>query len=487
MKKILKTFAFIAGVVLILSACDDYNELTAPPPVDSGNADFSRFVTIGNSLTAGYQSSSLYNSAQNYSHGKLIADVMGISFEQPLVADPGTGGSLEIQSVDLSTSSIDIVTNLNMGAPLNLTYPAPYNNLGVPGAFVYDITNATNSTDCFTAIFAGVENPMFDLILRNSSLSIGSQFLQAQALNPTFVTLWIGNNDVLGFATSGGTSPADPTEVTTIFTPLYTATAGAIATLQADVVVANIPYVNTIPFFTTVGPQMALGVPWYQLSLMGVPGLFYQEHGNTGPSLTVFADSLTLLTGGVLVTLKGSTYASMVGTPTGKFYRDFEYPGIPAGIDTTQPFGVHPQNPWPDALILDPGEITTATTTVNAYNSVIAGAASANDFGLVDINTFFSNIRDNDFTGGTDINGITFKTMFITGGLFSLDGVHPTSQGQAIIANEFIKIINTKFNASLPLIDVSTIPGSLTLTGKVSFDKNGYAIFQKDAFDHLLF
>ena len=257
MKKILKTFAFIAGVVLILSACDEYNKLTAPPPVDSGNANFSRFVTIGNSLTAGYQSSSLYESAQNYSYGKLIADVMGISFEQPLIADPGTGGRLEIQSIDFSTSSIDIVANPNSGVPLNLTYPAPYNNLGVPGAFVYDILNATNSTNCFTAVFAGVQNPLFDLILRNSSLNIGSQFQQAQALNPTFVTLWIGNNDVLGFATSGGTSPADPTDVAAVFTPLYTLTAGMIATLQADVVVANIPDVSTIPFFTTVGPQMA--------------------------------------------------------------------------------------------------------------------------------------------------------------------------------------------------------------------------------------
>jgi hypothetical protein len=71
--------------------------------------------------------------------------------------------------------------------------------------------------------------------------------------------------------------------------------------------------------------------------------------------------------------------------------------------------------------------------------------------------------------------------------LFSLDDVHPTSQGQAIIANEFIKVVNSNFSANLPLIDVSTIPGSLTLTAKVNMDKKGYAIFPKDAFDHLLF
>jgi len=121
MKKIFKTFAFIAGVVLILSACDEYNELTAPPPADAGNADFSRFVTIGNSLTAGYQSSSLYKTAQEYSYGKLIANVMEVSFAQPLVDDPGTGGRLEIESL----SPFTLFTNPTFGSPLKINHPAP--------------------------------------------------------------------------------------------------------------------------------------------------------------------------------------------------------------------------------------------------------------------------------------------------------------------------------------------------------------------------
>jgi len=477
MKNIMKVVVFFAAISLILSACDEYNEITTPE-INSGSADFSHFVTIGNSLTAGYQSSSLFESAQNYSYGKLIADVMGVSFEQPLVSDPGTAGRLEVQSL----SPFSLMANQNQGVPINLNYPAPYNNLGVPGAFLYDVLNATNSNNCFTGTFASTPNPMFDLILRG----IGTQFQQASALEPTFVTLWIGNNDLLGFATSGGAKPTAPTDIPT-FTALYGATGGAIASLEAKVVIGNIPDVCTIPFFTTVGPQLALGVPWTQLALLGVPGLFYQEHGNNGPSMTVFADSLTLLTGGVLVTLKGSTYASLVGTPTGKFYKDFDFPGLPTGIDTTKAFGVHPQNPWPDALILDPGEISTATATVDAYNSVIANVANANGFGLVDFYTFFKNIRTSDFTGGTVINGITFTTMFVTGGIFSLDGVHPTSQGLGLIANEFIKVINSKFGASLPLIDVSTIPGSLNFISKIRYDNKGFAIFPKDAFDHLLF
>lgn len=483
MKNFLKAFAFIAGLILFLSACDEYNELTAPGPVDTGSADFSSFVTIGNTVTAGYQSGSLYQSAQQYSYGKLIADVMGISFSQPLVADPGTRGRLEVESLDPFT----LYTNPNQGAPLNLNYPAPYNNLGIPGAFAYDVLNATNSTDNFTNVYGGVPNPMFDLILRNSALQLGTQIQQAAALSPTFIILWIGWNDVLGFATSGGTSPNAPTDQNT-FNALYN---GIGATLAANIanceyVVGNIPNIQTLPFFTTVGPQMALGIPWSQLALLAVPGLFYQEHGNTGMS-TVFTDSLALLTGGSLVTLRGSSYAALVGTPSGKFYVDYEFPALPPGIDTTQAFGVHPQNPWPDALILDPGEITTATTAVTNYNNIIANLATSAGYGLADFYSLFNSIRATDFTGGTVINGIAFTTMFVTGGMFSLDGVHPTSQGQAIIANQFIVAINDAFDANLPLIDVSTIPGSLNFMGKISFDKYGYAIFPKGAFDHLLF
>jgi lysophospholipase L1-like esterase len=479
MKKLLSVISCVA-LLAVISSCDEYNELTSPT-VNLGSADFSRFVTIGNSLTAGYQAGSLYQSSQMYSLGKLIADAVGASFEQPYFSDPGTGGRLEIESLD----PFSLSTNTAMGSPLNSNLPAPYNNLGVPGALTYDILGATNANDCASAIFANTPNPMFDLILRNSALNIGSQFNQAQALNPTMILFWIGNNDVLGFAASGGVSPADPTPLN-VFTVMYTTIADSLASLGADVIVGNVFDVTSIAFFTTVGPQMAWGIPWGQLAQLGAPGLFYQEHGNTGPSM-VFTDSLSLLTGGVLVTLRGSSYAGLVGTPNGQFYRDFGYPALPAGIDTMQAFGVHPQNPWPDALILDAGEKTTAQNATQGYNDVISAQATAKGFGLVDFNSIFNQIRMSDFTGGTVINGITYKTTFIEGGLFSVDGVHPTNQAQGIMANAFIEVINSRFNANIPLIKVSTIPGSLNFTSGTSVNKGGYVKFSKDAFDHLFF
>jgi lysophospholipase L1-like esterase len=104
-------------------------------------------------------------------------------------------------------------------------------------------------------------------------------------------------------------------------------------------------------------------------------------------------------------------------------------------------------------LYLDPDEITTAGNAVAAYNTTIAGLAQNFGFGLVDINTKFNQFRAGDFSGGTIVNGIKFKTSYITGGLFSLDGVHPSNQAHGIVANEFIKVINTvNLVLSIPLV-----------------------------------
>lgn len=473
MKKLL---GIILVSILIFNACEDRSELTAPPSLNgkSGNADLSKMVSLGNSLTAGYQSGTLYISATQYAYPYLIAKQAGVEISGIAVSDPGLGGRLEIKSL----SPFTLFTNPKQGTVLNANYPAPFQNLGVPGALAYDVLQATSSTNCASALFGGTPNPFFDLILRNGATGTKTPIQLALEQNPTFITLWIGNNDVLGYATSGGVSPAAPTPVAN-FQAIYNGIANAITASgkQDKGVVANIPDVTSIPFFTTVGPQIAVSIPWRQL---GIPGLVYQKSSGVG-----VADSASLISGTNLVTLRGTTYAPLLGQPTGRYYRDLGI-AMPAGFDTTKPFGFHPQNPWPNALILDVDEIQVASTAINNYNSIIANFASSVKFGLVDMNKLFRDIRQNDFTGGTVFNGRVFTTTFVTGGLFSLDGVHPSSQGQGIIANEFIKVINSKFNANFPLVDVSAIPGSLIFSGKLNF-QNGYPIIPIKAFDRLLF
>ena len=471
-----KNFSLIISLfltIIIFSGCQDKTSLTAPslPSPKSGNANLTTLVTLGNSLTAGYQNGSLYQSAQEYVYGNLIAQQVGTNFAMPLVSNPGTQGRMEIQSLNLATNQIVIYDNPNSGSPINSSYPLPYNNLGVPGALLYDVINATNSTNCASALYAKKDNPLFDLILRGK----GSEFAQAKSLHATFIILWIGNNDILGYATTGGSSPFTPTGT---FAALYSQVADSIASIGANVVVANIPDVTSIPFFTTVGPLIA-----QKLSQAGAGGIYYQKNGGLTTAIATVSD---LASGNVLITLPGMTYATLIGKPTGQFYRDVNYNG-PAlnaiGIDTTKPFGLTAANPWPDALILDPAEISITKTTTASYNNTISSLASAKGFGLFDVNSFFNQIAASGYVS----NGIKFTTTYILGGLFGLDGIHPTNQGQALLANQFIKTINSSFGANIPLVNIATIPNSLLLTKRSSFTDLNIPYFMSGSFDHLLF
>lgn len=425
-KHIIKSLLII--IAIFLSSCVDKSNLSEPV-VNTGTADFSRFVTIGNSLTAGYQSGALYESAQLYSFGALLARQVGTQYEIPLVSDPGTGNRMEVTAVDLAKGTVTINYNTSTGTLKNPTYSKPYNNLGVPGATLYDVINATSSSNCFSAVMANSPNPMFDLILRGK----GSQFQQAKSLKPTFVILWIGNNDILGYATSGGATPYTPVAN---FQALYTQLADSIASLGAKVVVLNIPDVLSIPFLTTIPPVVQNPSDGSLINLYGIVN-------GTPKKLTLGKDYLTLKA------------------------KDL----ITSGV------GLTPTNPLPNNVVLDSAEVATAKNIITQYNNTINTLASNKGFALVNINQVLNSVATS--PNGMLFDGVRFSTKYITGNLFSLDGVHPTSQGHAIIANEIIKVINQRFNANIPLINVATIPGSLIL--KKTYDnilipiyKNGY-------------
>ncbi|HSD62552.1 MAG TPA: SGNH/GDSL hydrolase family protein [Ignavibacteriaceae bacterium] len=455
MKKSLKIFLMVLIPLMIFYGCKDRTELTGPKPI-SGKADFSSFVSIGNSLTAGYQSSALYESSQLYSPGNLISQQVNTKYVQPLISDPGIGGKIEVVSLDPFITKQEP----SSGIPLNLTYAAPYNNLGIPGIVLADVMSAKTTDGSYS------KSPFIDIILRNQGTT---QFDQAKALHPTMITLWIGNNDVLGYATSGGFNPSEPTDPQT-FASLYNLLADGLASTGAKVVVANIPEVSVIPFFTTVGPQFA-----NKINAAGIPQFYFQNH-NFQPTVgtTSQLSDYTLL-----LTLISQSYLAYFGHPSGKFYADHSIPPALFGIDTTKMFGLDPANPIPNALILDASEIQTCNQTTYQYNSTISSVVNRypSQFALVDINSVLNTVRSSDASGGTNFGGIYFKTTFVEGGLFSLDGVHPTSQGYAIIANEFLKVINNKFDANYQLIDIANIPGSLSFGKTVSlnlFSKGSY-------------
>ncbi|MBL8000026.1 MAG: G-D-S-L family lipolytic protein, partial [Candidatus Kapabacteria bacterium] len=92
------------------------------------------------------------------------------------------------------------------------------------------------------------------------------------------------------------------------------------------------------------------------------------------------------------------------------------------------------------------------------YNSIIAAVVEANKdrMALVDINSIFNAIAKN---GYAMPGSAPLRKDYISGGIFSLDGVHPTRKGAALIATEFLRVINRTWKSDFPLINPNDVPG----------------------------
>ena len=201
------SFARIAAVALVALA------VAVPMFAARGSADFTRFVAIGDSYGAGFESGTLHERHQVFSWPAVIARQVGLRlclptatatdncFAQPLITFPGIPGN----ELVLNSTGTGLTIIPGQGAPEMLAFGRPYNNLSVPG-FTVGATVALKG--------ASSEPGLSPLILRG----LGTEVQQAIALNPTFIAVWIGGNDFLGAVSNG--SPAGLTS-TAAFTGAY--------------------------------------------------------------------------------------------------------------------------------------------------------------------------------------------------------------------------------------------------------------------------
>ena len=488
---------FLALLGLALGGCQP--DLENSPKPSAGQADFSRFIAVGNSLTAGFGDSGLYLEGQQQSYPAIMAQqfalVGGGAFAQPLFAAANSNGSGYLKVAGFIGANPVIISEdgsftppsavvpgtptnrfaagrafVSSALPLLVRYsPADNQNLGVPGIRVADVTTADYGR-LTAASNAGNFNPYFERLLSGTATTTYLGYVQERVTTtkPTFFTNWLGNNDVLGYATNGGT--VVPITSDAEFTTKYTAITDALTTGGAKGLLATIPNVANLPFFTTVTPAAVnaslaaapvpaaiiagltaapLGLTPAQISSIRF-GLYIQALSATGTVVTREATAADLLI------LPAS---SVVGSPSitaNPFPRGLGI--VIPGISAAQAAGVAaaiPPNPLPNALVLDAVEVGTVQTRTTALNAIIAGVANSKGLALFDANTFFSGVVRN----GTVVNGVNNTAAFISGNLFSLDGVHPTPRGYAVIANEMIKAINAKYGAAVPGVDATKYRG----------------------------
>jgi lysophospholipase L1-like esterase len=520
-------FKYIAILALGIVSCEPEldNPIDEAGFYTNGEADFSNYVALGNSLTAGYADGALYITGQENSYPNIMAQQFSLVqetgvFTQPLMAD-NAGGLLaggtqipgfnnrRVLAVGTSGPSPQIYTGMAPTTDITNVLSGSFNNMGVPGAKSFHLLAPGYGN--LAGVSVGTANPYF---VRFASSAQTSILADAVAQNPTFFSLFIGNNDVLSYATSGGVgedqtgnpdpSSYGPNDITDplVFGSVYSQIVTAMVGTGAGGVLMNIPDVTSIPFFTTVTfnplTKALLGSGDEATGTATINALNTQLYGPLNQALTAFGAgerinllSTTAASNPLLIKDESLTdlsaqltaaFTPSLGVATATFYGNVfgqarqakasdlvllttssvigtAPEGIPAPLDK---FGI--TYPLQDEHVLIPTEIQAIAVATTAYNVSIEALADSGTNGLafVDINAFLTRVAN----GGIPFDAGTLTSQFVTGGAFSLDGVHPTPRGYAAIANLILDAVNDKYSSTVPKVNIGNY-GTVTLSNEV--------------------
>jgi len=268
-------------------------------------------------------------------------------------------------------------------------------NLAVPGDTVHDALalRPDSSIDSLTDLILGLPGLLGGVLK--------SQVEWAEGLQPTTIITWIGSQDALNAVLLN-----DPAFLTPVaqFEADYSALMARLSATGASLVVANVPDVTVIPFLMST-EQVA--------TEFGVPLDTVEQLLGIGPG-----DYVTL-----------DTFPTIASILTG-----------------------NTSGPLPPNSVLIASEIAQINEAVASYNRIIAEQARAHGAALVDTNALLSFLKSH----GLVVHGRRLTTDFL-GGLFSLDGIHPTYTGHAVIADEFIHVMNSRLHAGIPPIAVERV------------------------------
>jgi hypothetical protein len=450
MRKIL-SYSIIGALIVSVGCKPNLKPFT----VSKGSADFTTYVAMGNSLCAGYTDGGLSKEGQENSFPRMLAQQFALAgggdFKTPFMSSVGNGNDgqgkplYQLVMVNGAPSPSQVGTATTLAD--NVSAGGLYNHLGIPGI---------KSIEADIPLY-GQFNPFLSRI----SVTPGASSLLSLAIakKPTFFTYWLGANDVLGWATGGGTGNVITTPFPISLTT-YSITIGALIhpamvagniAAQIDLLtkngakgaIANIPYVSSTPYFTTV-PYMAVALTrqgqvdslnaGYAAYNTAVPPA-YKINWSLGANAIVIVDSLApgFRRKARATDLICLTAAGPLATGAGSAF------------------------PLADAYVLDSTEVAIATDYTTQYNMAIKNIAAAKGLAYVDANKFMAET----FKNGLVYNNVAIGPKFVSGGGFGLDGVHPTPRGYALIANLFLEAINKQYGSNLPNVDVNKYRGVL--------------------------
>jgi lysophospholipase L1-like esterase len=473
---IYKSIGVLALATTLLVSCSktEYDIPVEPViPLTSGTADFSNYVALGASFSAGVSNGSLFIASQQNSFPNSLAGAFanagGGEFRQPLVNGNIGGllyGGTQIAAPRLYFTGNGIAqldatptTDVLLDAPLT----GPFNNMGVGGAKSFHFIAPGFGNIDFVPL--GLANPYF---ARMASSPNATVLEDAVSQDPTFFTISVmGGNDVLAYATSGGsgvdqTGNFDPStygsnDITdpNVFAAVEREIVAALTANGAKGVLSNVPYVTDLPYFTKIpfNPVSLDAATAGQLNTAFAPyngGLQLAESVGFITAEERAARTIAFSAGQNAVTLvdEDLTDLSALGLPSYRQATSDDLVVLPASSVIGTLVDDNPQLingvsvPLADKWVLTYLETQNVLTATNAYAAIVHDLAVQYDLAFVDLRLILSEASS---PTGIMFDDFNLNAELIFGGLVGLDGVHLTARGYAFMANSFMKAIDTKY------------------------------------------
>jgi lysophospholipase L1-like esterase len=333
----------------------------------------------------------------------VIARRAKVFLPQPTMSYPGLPAPLRIDDADHDGVLDPQDLRWRLGIGFRSKPDREARNLAIPGEDIRSVRESIDVLDVAEQIFTG--NPDGRDILKFLILGLPledesvSQLSVARERQPSFLIVWLGSNDVLDMATQSDPNTVDLTPEA--FGSAYGTFLDELVDLGVGMAVANLPDVTQIAALRRAAGEVTS---------------CRRGDGSTEP---VAEDALLSL--------------------------DLDPALLPVP---------------PCTRVLDAAERAQVRATVVAFNDAIAAKvaereAAGADIALVDMFSYFDDLA----LHGYDVHGdgtLVLTTRYL-GGVFSLDGIHPTRTGHALIANVFIEAINARFAEAIPPVDVARV------------------------------
>lgn len=442
--------------LFLLSSCS--KEIPKP---SKGDADFRRVVAIGASVTAGASDYSMFKDGQICSYPNIIAKQLKLvgmegEFKLPLFQDNmGVGQDYEgggystrfVIKYERDCQGNEILKDVPLGGYYNMTTDlqtllsyfinigaqGPFNNCAVPMAKCYDLVDKSyGSIDAITSIATGEgtnANPLFYRFC--SDPGNASPLDDALKINATFVIFGpdMAGNDMLIYAINCNENSTSSMTDYNKFNESVTKIVSELCKNGAKGVIGTVPDVSSIGYFRRYY--------WNDLVL---------DDQQRVDALNTKYPGMDFHIGRNAFVIKDHDGHVRQALPT-------DLIGMDLPMDRVKCEGFGAEDPLTNGYVFEKYGVDMVKAATARFNERIKEIAKQYNLALFDMNAYF-----NQLASGMYIDGARFSSEYMTGNLFSLDGIHATFRGNAVLANKIIEAINDKYHSTIPPVDIFEYP-----------------------------